>query len=271
MTTKHKGMRSARVHFAAAAALLCLGVAVGVATAAASSSAHRPDVYDEVVARADRSKADHERDAIDHPAEILRLAGIRPGMAVADILAADGYYSELASRLVGPKGRVLLLNNAAFEKWSNGDWAKRLADGRLPNVEHRVAELEQMQLSDASFDAVLLVKVYHDLYWVEPGSGWPPVDVPKVLDQVRRAVKPGGVVVVVDHSAKAGAGSGDAGRIHRIEEAFTRRQFESLGFELVGQSDVLRHPEDSRDLVTYKGEMLGKTDRFVLVFRKKRM
>ena len=191
-------------------------------------------------------------------------------MNVVDILAADGYYSELVSRLVGPKGHVLLLNNAAYEKWSNGDWAKRLANGRLPNVEHRTAELEQMQLGDATYDAVLLIKIYHDFYWVQPNSTWPPIDVPKVLDEIRRAVKPGGVLLLVDHSAKPGTGNSAASRIHRIDEAYARDEFESLGFELIATSDVLRRPEDQRDLITYKGEMVGKTDRFVMVFRKKR-
>lgn len=191
-------------------------------------------------------------------------------MWVADILAADGYYSELLSELVGPRGHVLLLNNAAYEKWSNGEWAKRLANGRLPNVEHRTAELEEMQLGDATYDAVLLIKVYHDFYWVQPHSAWPPIDVPKVLDEIRRAVKPGGVVLLVDHSAKPGRGSADSSSIHRMDEAYARQEFESLGFDLIGTSDALRHPEDTRDLITYKGEMVGKTDRFVMVFRKRR-
>lgn len=228
------------------------------------------DAYDAAVAQAGRTKDDRERDAIDHPAEVLRLAGIRPGMKVADILAADGYYSELLSYLVGASGHVLLINNAAFEKWSEGTWARRLADGRLPNVEHRQAELEQMQLGERTLDALLLIKVYHDFYWVEPNSVWPPVDVAAVLDEIARAVKPGGILLLVDHSAHAGAGSSEAGRIHRIEEPYARHDFESRGFKLVATSDVLRRPDDPRELITYKGPMVGKTDRFVMVFRKQK-
>src|SRR5450432_4091315 len=85
---------------------------------AGTGRAHGADAYDAAVAQPGRSKADRERDAIDHPAEVLRLAGIKLGMKVADVLAADGYYSELLSYLVGPKGHVQLINNAAFEKWS---------------------------------------------------------------------------------------------------------------------------------------------------------
>jgi predicted methyltransferase len=89
-----------------------------------------------------------------------------------------------------------------------------------------------------------------------------------VLDQVVRALKPGGVLLLVDHSAKAGTGSADAGRLHRIDEAFAMRDFEAHGLKVVAKSDILRRPDDARDQLTYKGPMVGKTDRFVLVFKK---
>ena len=235
---------------------------------AGTTNAHGADAYDAAVAQLGRSKDDHDRDAIDHPAEILRLAGIKPGMKVADVLAADGYYSELLSYLVGPAGHVQLINNAAFEKWSEGAWAKRLENGRLPNVEHQVAELEHMQLGEKSLDAVLLIKIYHDMYWAQPDLIWPKIDVPAVLDEIARAIKPGGILLLVDHSAAPGTGRGDAGRLHRIDEQFARHDFESRGFKIVATTNVLRHPEDKRDLITYKGPMLGKTDKFVLVFKK---
>ena len=81
----------------------------------AASQANAADAYDAAVAHAGRSDADVHRDSMDHPADILRLAGIKPGMRVADVLAGDGYYSELASYLVGPKGKVLMINNAEFD------------------------------------------------------------------------------------------------------------------------------------------------------------
>jgi predicted methyltransferase len=240
----------------------------GLAFDAGTTTARGADAYDAAVAQPGRSKDDQERDALDHPAEVLRLTGIKSGMKVADILAADGYYSELLSYLVGPGGHVQLVNNAAFEKWSGGGWAPRLENGRLPNVEHQLAELEHMPLGEKSLDAVLLIKVYHDLYWVQPDSIWPKVDVKAVLDEIARAVKPGGILLLVDHSARPGTGSSDAGSLHRIDEQFARHDFESRGFRVIATTQALRHPEDKRDLISYKEPMLGKTDRFVLVFRK---
>jgi predicted methyltransferase len=228
------------------------------------------DEYDAAVKHAGRPAADSARDVLDHPAEMLRLAGIKPGMKVADVLAGDGYYSELLSYVVGPKGHVWLINNAAFDNWSQPDLKARLSGGRFSNVTAETVELDDMKLPAASLDAVLLVKVYHDLYWVNtnPKNPWPKIDVSGVLDQLSRALKVGGVLLLIDHSAKTGHGKADAGELHRIEEAFAVKDFESHGFSVVAKSDLLRRPDDARDLISYKGPALGKTDRFVLVFRK---
>ena len=75
-------------------------------------------------------------------------------------------------------------------------------------------------------------------------------------------------MLLIDHSAKAGHGKSDAGELHRVEEAFAVQDFNAHGFKVVAKSDLLRRPDDARNLVSYKGPALGKTDRFVLLFRK---
>jgi predicted methyltransferase len=249
--------------FLQAPSLLCMVCLLAPAHADAA------DRYDAAAANPARSAADVTRDALDHPAEILRLSGIKPGMRIADVLAGDGYYSELASYVVGPKGKVFMINNAAFDHWSEGPLQTRLKAGRLGNVEYETLDLNHMNLPPASLDAVFLVKVYHDLYWVDTEGGiWPKVDVSGVLDQLAGALKPKGVLVLVDHSAKPGSGNSAASALHRIEESYAIKDFESHGFKVIAKSDVLRRPDDARDQISYKGPLLGKTDRFVLVFRK---
>jgi len=230
------------------------------------------DIYDAAVAHSGRSAEDLKRDPIDHPAEVLRLSGIGPGMHVADVLAAGGYYSELLSYIVGSKGHVIMLNNKASEYWSENYWEKRLANRRLPNVEHRLVDLEHLPLADSSLDAEILIKNYHDLYWVDtdPKSPWPKMNPGQVLAEMARVLKPGGILLLVDHSARPGTGSADAGPLHRIDQAFARADFEKHGFEFVASSDVLRRPDDARNQISYKPPALGKTDRFVMVFRKAR-
>jgi predicted methyltransferase len=248
-----------------------LAVIALFAAAALASTSVWADIYSDAVAHSGRPAADLRRDAIDHPTEVLRLSGIGPGMQVADILGAGGYYAELLSYIVGPQGHVLILNNTATDYWSDNGWDKRLANGRLPNVEHRTIDLEHLPLADRTLDAEIFIKDYHDLYWVDddPKSPWPKMNPGTVLDEMARVLKPGGILLLVDHSAKPGTGRADAGRLHRIDAAYARSDFEKHGFEFVAKSDVLRRPDDARDEITYKGPMLGKTDRFVMVFRKR--
>ncbi len=249
---------------AALAVLLFTGAAPGMFVA----STVQADAIDAALAHPGRPEADKQRDALDHPADTLSLIDIKPGMAVADVLAGSGYYSEILSYLVGPTGHVLLINNSAYDKWGEGLEA-RLAGNRLPNVTHKTVELDDMQLAPHSLNAVLLIKVYHDMYWVDSEGNWPKIDVSSVLDQLARALKPHGEVLLVDHSAKKGHGKSDVTTLHRIEESFAIEDFKKHGFKLVDKSDVLRMPLDQRDENTYKGPMVGKTDRFVLVFRKR--
>ena len=87
-----------------------------------------------------------------------------------------------------------------------------------------------------------------------------------MLHQFARVLKPGGILLIEDHSAKPGTGSADAQRLHRIDEAYTVKDFEKHGFKLVAKSDILRRPDDKRELVTYTPPGLGNSDRFLLVF-----
>ena len=243
------------------AALLGTMLATQIAVAA--------DRFDAAVAHPGRSAADKERDVKDLPAQVLRLTKIAPGMRVIDMLGSAGYYSEILSYLVGSQGKILLLNNPSFDSYDDG-WKARLAGDRLPNVTHRVAVLDALGLEPAAFDAALMIKVYHDLYWTELMNGPPVTDAKTVLNQIAQALKPGGILLVVDHSAIAGSGASAADGLHRIEQAFAIHDIESHGFELVKTADFLKNSSDDRSTISYKPPALGKTDRFIAVFRKRR-
>ena len=233
-----------------------------------AASAYSADIYDEAVAHSGRSEADQKRDPGDKPADVLRFSGVKPGMTVADFFAADGYFSELLSYVVGPKGHVLLINNKGFDAFVQNKWKDRIEQHHLANVEHRTIDTAKMNFKPDSLDAVFLVKVYHDLYWVDDKEGWHKIDVASVLDQLNKALKHGGVVVVEDHSAKPGTGNSDAGSLHRIDEEFAKKDFAAHGFEFVKASDIFRRADDARDQISYKGPALGKTDRWMYLFKK---
>ena len=221
-----------------------------------------------VLANPARSSADRERDARDKPAEVLALARFKRGDTVADILAGGGYYSEILSGIVGPGGKVLLVNNPGYDNFGKKGLAERLADNRLPNVTHVAGPSDALGLADASLDGAVIVMSYHDLYWVDEKEGWPKVDAGQFLDQVVRAMKPGAVLLVVDHSAKQGTGSSDAQTMHRIDEQFAIADFRKHGLEWEAAIPVLRNKDDDRSSNVFDPAIRGKTDRFVHLYRK---
>jgi predicted methyltransferase len=82
------------------------------------------------------------------------------------------------------------------------------------------------------------------------------------------ALKPGGVFIVLDHSAEAGSGSRDTGTLHRIDEEAVKKEVESAGFKFAGESQVLRNKDDPRTAKIFDPAIRGHTDQFILKFVK---
>lgn len=234
----------------------------------ASTAGAPAEVYQQAVANTGRSAADRERDARELPAEVLQFAGVKPGMKVADVLGGGGYYAELVSYVVGPKGEVLLINNPGYAKYAAEDQVKRFTPGRLANVKRSNVQNDDLALAKNSVDGALMVMSYHDLYWVSEKDGWPKIDADRFLTQLTDAVKPGGFVLIVDHAAQDGTGASAAGTLHRIDEKFARADFEKHGLKYEKSFDKLRNPEDDRSALVFNPAIRGKTDRFVHLYRK---
>jgi len=227
-----------------------------------------PDNVAAAVAAPERSAADRERDARDKPAELLTFAGVKPGDKVADFFGGGGYWSELLARAVGPTGKVTLVNNVGYWGFARDDIKVRFKDGRLDQVAQRVVETPAMGLGDGQYDLILIFMGYHDLYWVDEGSGWPKIDSDLVLKQLHAALKPGGHLLIVDHAAKEGTGSTAASDLHRIDEAFTKKDIASHGFLLEKSWPGLRNTTDDHTKGVFDEAIRGKTDRFTHLYRK---
>jgi predicted methyltransferase len=80
------------------------------------------------------------------------------------------------------------------------------------------------------------------------------------------SLKPGGFLVIADHSARAGDGTGVSKTLHRIEESTLRKEIEAAGFKLAAEADFLRHPEDPRDAPVFHPAV--PVDEFVLKYQK---
>jgi len=215
-----------------------------------------------------RPVQDRERDAARKPGAVLAFFGIEPGMTVLDVFSGGGYYTEIAARIVGPSGRVVAHNNQAYLDYAADEIAARYADGRLANVQRLDGPVSGMEPEAGSVDVALLILAYHDIYFRPDDGSWPRIDGPAMLQRIRAALRPDGILGVVDHAGSPDITTTEIGRLHRIDEARLVREIEAAGFELVERSDVLRNPQDTRLAPMYDPQIRGRTDRLVLKFRK---
>lgn len=219
----------------------------------------------------ERLPGDRIEDAWRKPREVLSFLEIAPGQHVLDFYAGPGYYSELLSRVVGPTGSVLVYNNELYAQAAHSGLMKRLGRNRLPNAKMLKESSNYLTLKPASLDRVVFVLVYHDLYWTPGGSPEPMGDPKKVLAILRDALKPGGLVVVVDHVANETPRENliaVASRMHRIDPKAVLTDFEQAGFAFVGESDVLKNVEDDHTKSVFNPAVRRRTDQFIYKFRR---
>jgi predicted methyltransferase len=192
-------------------------------------------------------------------------------MTVLDLNAATGWYAEILARVVGPSGRVIAHNHPGARTALPAEaFEARYGNNRLPNVEQLFVRHDDLRLPPGSVDVVLMSMVYHDTYWQREGVDWGPIDRQALLESLRDALNPGGAVGVVDHCAATGRDPFEtAMALHRIDPAVVRRDFVAAGFEPDGESDVLRNPADDHSRSVFDAAVAGRTDRFVLRFRKR--
>ncbi|MEZ0148743.1 MAG: class I SAM-dependent methyltransferase [Candidatus Reddybacter sp.] len=220
----------------------------------------------DVVNNPARSLADRERDKTSKPNAVLNFIGLKSGMKVLDLFSGGGYYTEILSYAVSPDGQVISHTNAAYEGITGEEAASRFKDKRLPNVRRLISEINNLRLEDSSLDVVLMVLVYHDIYFT--ADYWPVVNRDNFFRQIHGSLKPGGVLVVIDHSAMADTGMNAAQILHRIDEVFAKQDIESAGFVFDSASQVLRNPGDTRALSVFDETIRKKTDRFIYRFIK---
>ena len=209
--------------------------------------------YQRVVASPIRSEQDRRLDASRHPGELLSFTQVKPGMKVLDIAAGRGYTSQLLTIAVGAGGTVW-----AQTQRVNPDLSKRLAD--LPQSNFVVVQRpfdDPLPADAPKLDLITIVLNYHDIISL-------PIDRAKMNERLFAALNPGGRLVVVDHSGRAGTGITEVKTLHRIDESFVLNEISRAGFVLDARGDFLRNPADPRDASTNNPAV--PTDKFALRF-----
>jgi predicted methyltransferase len=217
--------------------------------------------YAAVVAAADRTDADRQTDQRRDPLKLLAFAAPRPGMKVLDMGAGGGYSTELMARAVAPSGVVYGQNPAGIGESAKARFEARLKTPAGHNIVSVVRPFDDPVPPDVrDFDLITCLFFYHDTTYMA-------VDRAEMNRKLYAVLKPGGALVIADHSAKPGDGTSVGKLLHRIEETALRREVEAAGFKLVAQGDFWRHPEDTRDFSIQPPS--GKpVDEFVLKFQK---
>ncbi|MGI9343023.1 MAG: class I SAM-dependent methyltransferase [Gammaproteobacteria bacterium] len=233
-----------------------------------SSAIVQPAQVDAALKNPRRRPADRAQDDRRQAAAVLDYFGIETGMVVLDLYSGGGYYAELLAYLVGPSGRVVAHNNTPYLTFAKDELADRYREGRLPNVEQLIAENNELELPEQRFDAVVMIKAYHDVYYVDEEAGWEPIDRIDFLVEVYDSMKPGGVLGIVDHVAAPGSPATTGGTLHRIDPELIRRDMDQAGFIYEGESGILRNKQDDYSVTVFDEKVRNRTDKVVMRFRK---
>lgn len=244
--------------FAAIAAVFALSL-----TAIAQASAAVPDFIAMAVADPSRPADDRKLDADRKPAEILAFAGVRPGETVAEYLPGGGYYTRMLSDIVGPGGKVHMLETTTWGADNINAAQAVLREPGRANVTLDLAPLGRFQL-DEPVDLFWTTLNYHDLHIPKYAK----IDMAAFNKHVFDSLKPGGEYFIVDHAAPDGTGASLSPKLHRIEKATVIREVTAAGFRLAGESNILHNPADDRRKIVFDPQIRWHTDRFVLKFVK---
>jgi predicted methyltransferase len=256
-----RSARTATTFMARIAAVSSLALSLVVAAASADSSP--PSYVAAALADPDRPAADKDRDAIRKPAEMVAFAGIKPGDAVLEVLPGGGYFTRIFSKVLGPEGHLFAA--VADSKSTDVETAASAIASDVEYSNTMVISLTPEAIKPLPpLDVVWTSQNYHDLHLTRAHT-----DVAALDKAWFDVLKPGGVVVIVDHAALPGSSAAQtADSLHRIDPSVARREMEAAGFKFDGESDTLRNPSDPHTAIVFDPSIRGHTDQFMYRFRK---
>ena len=248
--------------------LIVAALFLGSAAVAKDPPSSSPPGIVPAVAMNDRPAEAIALDVDRKPAQVLKFLGLKRGDRVLDLMTGSGYYAEIIGNAIGSYGTVLAEEPTGFvTDKSRATFAALIK--RVPNVTMLEGPLADFDPPANNFDFTLMHLVYHDLYWSSVKPDFPTIDPAAFLRRLFIATKPGGIVGVVDHFARPGGDTrAVVGKLHRIDPEVVKADFAGAGFKLERESDLLCVPADDHSLLVFDKAVRGRTDRFVMRFRK---
>jgi predicted methyltransferase len=208
-------------------------------------------------------------DSARKPALLVVFSGLKAGDHVADFMPGNGYFTRILSDVVGPEGRVYaFIPKEQIANCPPNEIAGTQAVARDPgyaNVTLLSSSLDQYRMPE-KLDLIWTAQNYHDLHDAFLG----PADVAALNKALFNSLKPGGILLVIDHVAAPGSGLRDTETLHRMDPVQMQREIEAAGFVFEAQSDVLRNAGDDHQRLVFDPEIRGRTDQVVFRFRRPR-
>jgi predicted methyltransferase len=265
--------------------LALLATAVLIASCAMTSTRQATaQALDKILADPQRPEADRARDRYRHPKETLLFFGIRPEMSVLEVWPEPGWYTDVIAPLVREKGKyyAALIEPDASSKYVTtrlenyrkklGADPKRYGNAALVTFPSGGADV----VPPGSVDMVVTFRNVHN--WMANDSA------PQAFATIFKALKPGGVLGVVEHRGNPATPQDPKAKSGYVNEDYTIRLIEAQGFKLIATSEVNANPKDTKDYEqgvwtlppTYrlgdqdreKYTQIGESDRFTLKFEK---
>ena len=173
------------------------------------------------------------RDKWQRPQEVMDALAIRVGTAVADVGCGSGYFTFKLAERAGPQGEVYAedIDGEAVA----GIRRRAKAEG-LTQVRSIVGVADDPRLPAGSLDAILVVNSYHE--WREYA---------KMLEHLSAALKPGGLLAIIDGVAESGKPRAEYYSRHRMPEEIVREDAAREGFRFVRKEPGFLRPDQTKD------------------------
>ncbi len=236
-----------------------------------------------------RDPANTARDAHRHPGQTLAFFGIKPDMTVVEITPGGGWYAEILAPYLKAQGKYVaaVVDPAAYEAGRQREYAQKGKDGLAKRFGDAPAQFDKAAVvgydpkapsfgAPGSADMVVTFRNVHN--W--RGSG----QAEGMFKGFFEVLKPGGVLGVVEHRAKADVPADDKSGYVGTDQVIALAK--AAGFELAGSSEVNANPRDTRDHPNgvwtlppsnnhpeadrAKYQAIGESDRMTLRFVKPR-